>query len=102
MINLLSPLISDSMIIQRDFPFPLRAGKKFTAVFLGKTYEAKETDGKWLVTLDPVSAGGPFEMEISCDEGSFKIKDIYSGDLWLCSGQSNMELMMDRLRDDYG
>ena len=68
---------------------------------MGKTYEAKETDGKWLVTLEPVKAGGPFTMEIISDEGCVKIQDIYSGDLWLCAGQSNMEMQMERLRDDF-
>jgi sialate O-acetylesterase len=52
--------------------------------------------------LDPAKEGGPFSLEISCDEGSFTIQDIYIGDVWLCSGQSNMEMTMDRLRDDFG
>ena len=100
---ILSPVISDAMIIQRDAPFPIWSRKKITVNFLKKTYEAQSNGNKWLITLDPVKAGGPFDMEIhSEDEASFKIHDIYSGDLWLCAGQSNMEMQMSRLRDDFG
>ena len=98
----LSPLVSDGMVIQREAAFPLWSRKKMTASFLGKTYEARQKDGKWLVTLDPVPAGGPFTMDIVSDEGSVTIKDIYSGDVWMCAGQSNMEMQMHRLRDDFG
>jgi len=99
---LMSPIFSDGMVLQRDSHFPIWSKKKITVIFLGKTYEAKSADNKWLVTLDPVAAGGPFEMQIKSDDESVTIKDIYSGDIWLCSGQSNMEMMMDRLRDNFG
>jgi sialate O-acetylesterase len=98
---LVSPVISDGMVLQRDSNFPIWSRKKITVNFLGKVYEAQSADGKWLVTLDPVNAGGPFEMEIKSDDESVTVKDIYSGDLWLCSGQSNMEMAMDRLYDDF-
>ena len=96
--------------MQRDAPFPIRSNKKLTVSFMGKTYEAfpaanhpaKNSDDKWLITLDPAPEGGPFEMEITSDEGAELIRDIYLGDVWLCSGQSNMEMPMQRLRDLYG
>jgi len=97
----LSPVISNSMVIQRDTPFPIWSKKNITVTFLGKTYHAKNISDKWLVTLDSAKAGGPFEMEIISDSGSQKIHDIYIGDVWLCSGQSNMEMQMQRLRDDF-
>ena len=97
----LSALISDGMILQRDISFPVWSKKKLSVTFLGKTYKSKKSGGKWFVTLDPVKAGGPFNMNITSEEGSFSIKDIYSGDLWMCAGQSNMEMRMDRLRDDF-
>jgi len=97
----MSPFFSDGMILQHDSLFPIWSRKKITVIFLGKTYEANSADGKWLITLDPVPAGGPFEMQIKGDDESVTIKDIYSGDLWLCSGQSNMETPMERLRDNF-
>ncbi|MCL2174836.1 MAG: sialate O-acetylesterase [Treponema sp.] len=104
--KLFSPLIGSGMIIQRDSPFPIWSSKKITAVFLGKTYEAQESNqnkkNKWHITLDPVQAGGPYEMEIFFGDEQIKLNDIYSGDVWLCSGQSNMEMQMARLRDNFG
>ena len=97
----LSPIISDGMIIQRDAAFPVWSSQKLTVTFLGKTFSSQNIDDKWLLTLDPSPAGGPFEMKITSDKGSELIRDIYIGDIWLCSGQSNMELPMQRLRDKY-
>jgi len=97
----LSPLVGDSMVIQAGAAFPLWSRKKLSVTFLGKTYESRNADGKWLITLDPSPAGGPFTIDIVSDNGSVSIKDIYIGDVWLCAGQSNMELMMQRLRDNY-
>jgi sialate O-acetylesterase len=91
-------MISCGMIIQRESPFPLWKERNFSAIFLGKRYEAQEINGKYRVMLDPVPAGGPFTLEI--DSGEI-INDIYSGDLFLCAGQSNMEMMMERIRDDF-
>jgi len=98
----LSTLISGGMIIQRDVPFPVWSKEKLSILFLGKKYISQNVNGKWLLTLDPVKAGGPFTMEISGDKNSFTVSDIYSGDVWMCAGQSNMEMQMDRLRDDFG
>jgi sialate O-acetylesterase len=53
--------------------------------------------------LDSAKPGGPHRLEISSPETAeiFIIRDVYAGDVWLCSGQSNMELPMQRLRDDF-
>jgi len=98
---LFSPLISDGLIIQRDAPFPVWSSEKLKISFLGKNYESKQENGKWLAALDPAGAGGPFNMDIVCGEKVFNIQNIYCGDVWLCAGQSNMEMMMDRLRDNF-
>jgi sialate O-acetylesterase len=90
------------MIIQREAAFPVWSKEKLSITFLGKKYESHNAGGKWLVTLDPVRAGGPFTMDIASSKSSFTIQDIYAGDVWMCAGQSNMELQMDRLRDNYG
>jgi sialate O-acetylesterase len=87
--------------MQRDCAFPIWSRKKVTVTFLGKKYEGRQEGGRWLVTLDPVGAGGPYTMDIVSDDGKVTIQDIYSGDVWLCAGQSNMELQMERLRDNY-
>jgi len=99
--NLLSPFLSNGLIIQRDISFPVWSRKKITVTFLGKTYKSKSAEGKFLTMLDPVSSGGPFTMDIFSEDGILTMQDIYSGDVWLCAGQSNMELQMERLFDDY-
>ena len=72
--------------------------------FLGKTYhtQADET-GAWRLVMDSAAFGGPFTLEASIegDAEIIYINDVYVGDVWLCSGQSNMELPMQRLRDDF-
>jgi len=99
-------MFSDGMVIQQGTHFPVRGrslpSSMVTVTFLGKTYQSQAgADGKWQVILDPVQAGGPFTMDIESTETRVCIKDIYSGDVWLCAGQSNMELPMQRLRDNY-
>jgi len=101
---LLPPLFSDGMVMQQGVAFPIRgyASSMVTVTFLGKTYQSQaDADGKWQVILDPVQAGGPFTMEIESAETRVCIKDIYSGDVWLCAGQSNMDHPMQRHRDNY-
>ena len=87
-------LIRDSMILQRDARVKIwgwaGADEKVTVTFNKKKYRTSTgSDGKWLVTLAPTKAGGPYTMTI---EGSNQItlSNILMGDVWLCAGQSNM------------
>lgn len=98
-------LVSDSMVLQRDTPVKIwgwaSAGEAVTISFNKKTYHATtDASGKWQTVLAATKAGGPYTMEIS---GSNKLllKDILMGDVWVCSGQSNMELPMSRVIDRY-
>jgi sialate O-acetylesterase len=57
----------------------------------GKTAEGKAAaDGKWKVTLPPLAAGGPFTLKVEGPE-TVDLQNVMVGDVWLCSGQSNME-----------
>src|SRR4030095_2800102 len=87
-------LVRESMILQRDAKINIwgwaSAKEKINIKFINKNYKTTtEQDGKWKIVLPPMKAGGPYTMEIS---GSNKIilKDILIGDVWFCSGQSNM------------
>jgi len=87
-------VIRDSMVLQRDAKVKIwgwaRGGEKVSVSFAGKTYKTKTgTDGKWMVMLSPVKAGGPYVMKIEATN-HISIKDILMGDVWFCSGQSNM------------
>lgn len=99
-------LISDSMVLQRNKQINIwgwaEAGKMVTVNFLGKSYTAVADHlGKWKVILPPMNAGGPYTMEIKCQHDTVQIKDILIGDVWVCSGQSNMVLPMERVIDLY-
>lgn len=91
-------IVSDSMILQRDVKLKIwgwaSANEKLQINFHGKNYKTKaDGNGNWLVWLAPMKAGGPFTMKIS-GKNKITLKDILIGDVWLCSGQSNMEHYM--------
>ena len=59
----------------------------------GKTATVEYSDmGRWTATLPKMEAGGPYEAVITAGRKTIKLRDIYVGEVWLCSGQSNMEM----------
>ena len=93
----LSPLYTDGMVIQRNKPIVFRgkanAGETVKVNFNGHMLSAITNDaGKWKITFPAEKAGGPYKAQISTKKEKLTIKDIYVGEVWLCSGQSNMEL----------
>ena len=94
----LPQLIRDSMILQRGAKINVwgwaSKGEKVTVKFNSKTYKTTTSDsGKWTLQLPQMKAGGPYTMEIS-GRNKIILHDILIGDVWLCSGQSNMEHQM--------
>lgn len=95
----LPKLISNGMVLQRDTKITIwgwaSAGEKITVAFNGKQYKTTTSaQGTWSLVLPRMKAGGPYTMNIS-GKNSIDIKDILIGDVWLCSGQSNMVHQMD-------
>lgn len=95
-----APWIASGMVMQRDQAAVLAGtadkGEKVDVVFKKKTYttEADQT-GRWRIELPAQKAGGPHTMQIAGKEYT----DILFGDVFLCSGQSNMELTVARVMD---
>lgn len=92
----LSRLISDGMVLQREVPTAIWGWTDDTGEILltfdGRDFKTKpDEEGRWKVTLPSRDAGGPFEMSVRSGEERLEISDIWVGDVWLCSGQSNME-----------
>ena len=90
----LPQLVRDSMILQRDEKATVwgwaAANEKVSVRFNGKNYKTKAgADGKWSVTLPPTKAGGPYTIDITASN-KVTLKEILFGDVWFCSGQSNM------------
>ena len=90
----LPQIIRDSMILQRDAKVKVwgwaAANEKVTVNFNRKKYKTRAgTDQKWAVWLSPVKSGGPYTMDIIASN-KIRLSEILFGDVWFCSGQSNM------------
>jgi len=97
--------ISDGVVFQREAPLKIwgwaAPQEAITLQFKGATYTTQaDNQGNWNVVIAPQAAGGPYEMLLQASNQR-KLKDIMIGDLWICSGQSNMELPMDRVKEKY-
>ena len=97
-------LISDGVVLQRNQPIPIKGttSSQYVSLWLNdkKIETISTSDNQWIVTLPPQSAGGPFTLTIKADEERV-INDVYFGDVYLASGQSNMELTMARIEEAY-
>jgi len=92
----LPSVLGDHMVLQRDVPVPIwgwaEPGEKITVQLDGQEVAAQAgREGKWMVKLSAMEAGGPHELIISGKQSTIRLKDILVGEVWLCSGQSNME-----------
>ncbi len=86
-------LFCDNMVIQQGIPVPVwgtaEPGEDVAVSIAGQRKTAKAgSDGRWMVRLDPLKAGGPHEMTV----GPVTIRNVLVGEVWICSGQSNMEM----------
>ncbi|GAB3809446.1 sialate O-acetylesterase [Spirosoma humi] len=84
------------MVLQRRKPVPVwgwaEAGEKVTVTLDKQTKTAKAgKDGKWRVTLDAMEAGGPYQLLVKGKSNTITFDDVLAGEVWICSGQSNME-----------
>ncbi len=87
-------LVSDSMILQREIKIKIwgwsNANEKVAVSFNNKKYHSTaDANGNWSIVLPEMKAGGPYEMHIDASN-HILLKNILIGDVWLCSGQSNM------------
>jgi sialate O-acetylesterase len=93
----LGPLFQDHAVLQRDRPIPVwgtgGAGEEVSVALAGRQATARaDASGRWTATLPPVAAGGPFSLDVRSASGAVRsVSDILVGDVFLCSGQSNME-----------
>ncbi len=101
----LPQLVGDNMVLQRDTKLKIwgwaSPGEKVSVVFNGKKGKTVTgTDGKWLIELPAMKAGGPFNMTLK-GNNQITLSDILIGDVWFCSGQSNMVLRMEAVKEKY-
>ena len=90
----LYPLFCDNAVLQRGVPLPVfgtaAEGEEVTASLDGKTMKTNAKDGKWKVHFSPKPAGGPYTLTVKGKENQVAAENILIGDVWLCTGQSNM------------
>ena len=97
--NVRMPLIfSDGMVLQRDKQIPIWGfadANENVEVHFNKQIKKTQADknGKWTVNLNAEKAGGPFELTI-IGKNKITIKNVLVGEVWICSGQSNMEFQV--------
>ena len=92
-----SQIFSNGMVLQRDHNIPVwgkaASGSIISVKILGDSVASSaDITGNWLCEIPALSAGGPYTMTIQSGEQKISITNVYIGDVWLASGQSNMEL----------
>lgn len=90
---------TDHMVLQRDCFLKIHGiadvGSSITVNIAQQEQTVKAgNDGHWQLTLSPLSAGGPYTLNITDGERKLQYQDVLAGEVWLCSGQSNMEFLL--------
>lgn len=96
-------IFGSHMVLQQDKPLSVwgwsQPGETITVQFLGETKQAKANDrGEWKVVLAAVKAGGPHKLIVR-GSSTVEFDDVMVGEVWLCSGQSNMEMGIASCKD---
>lgn len=100
----LPAIFGDHMVLQIGQPVPVwgtaTAGKPITVAIAGQSKQATaDADGRWRVTLDPLAGNGPLTMTVTGDGDPVTFTDVLAGEVWLASGQSNMEFALSTAKD---
>ena len=95
---------SDGMVLQRNVKVPVwgkvQTDDEITVTINGKSVKTKaDADGNWKVYLPKMKAGGPYVLTVKAGGASKQVSNVLIGDVFLCSGQSNMELPIRRCMD---
>jgi sialate O-acetylesterase len=100
-------LLSDGAVVQRDEPIPVWGwadpGAEVVVALGGESRRGyADPDGRWAVTFPARPAGGaPFTLEVRSGDATRVARNLLAGDVWLCSGQSNMVLPMERVKERF-
>ena len=106
----LPQLFQSGMVLQRGKPIPIwgkaDAGEQVVVSWQKKQYTATaDANGRWRVDLPKMKAGGPYTLEVSVVGGSandaIQLTDVMVGDVWLLSGQSNIDVTIERVYPQY-
>ena len=103
----LAPIFSDHAVLQRNQPLTVwgtAGANQVVRVSLGGNEGSvlSAGDGSWSVRLPPLAAGGPHELVATAASGEVRLRDVLIGEVWICSGQSNMEWTLDQTPQGLG
>ena len=95
----LPSVFADHMVLQRELPLPVwgtaAPGTEVKATLAGKSAAATaDEEGRWKIVFPALDAGGPFQLEVSAGAAKRNYADVLVGEVWLCSGQSNMDFTL--------
>jgi sialate O-acetylesterase len=98
-----SPIFADRMVLQRGKPNAIWGWSQpgdSVRVAIGENSATATAgpDGKWQTRIQPPPAGGPYTVKIAGKQQSLELKDVLVGDVWICSGQSNMQFGLGQAR----
>jgi len=98
----LPAVIGSHMVLQRDKPLPIwgwaGVGEEVIVEIAGNQAKAKaDDDGSWQVKLPEMTAGGPHKMTVSGKKKTITLENVMVGEVWLCSGQSNMKMALNNI-----
>jgi sialate O-acetylesterase len=85
------------MVLQCNMPVPVwgwaEPNEEVAVILKGKLHRSTKADsnGRWMVKLPPQPAGGPHELIVRTRDEVIRFTDVLFGEVWVCSGQSNME-----------
>ena len=103
----LPQLFQTGMVMQRGKAIPVwgksDAGETVTVQFNKKHYSViADSEGKWRIDLPKMKAGGPYTLEVKGESGEvIEVTDVMIGDVWLLSGQSNIDVHIERVYPQY-
>lgn len=100
----LASIFADHMVLQRDMKLPVwghaKPGAKVTVKFeVDEQQATADADGKWKAVIGPFDAGGPYELTVAAGDDTLTLNDVLVGEVWVASGQSNMEWPMTHVRE---
>ncbi len=100
----LSPMFGPNMVLQRGRPVPVwgwtTPGERVTVTFQQHSASTTaDTRGRWQVSLPILSAGGPHELGVFDSDEALNLPNVLVGDVWLCSGQSNMAFPLSQIKN---